>query len=415
MIGRVRIRRRLAAIAAAVPLTVALALAWQIRPPLPPLPTSWRAPLPLGAGIAVLQLCAWALFVLLDLALWRSVLDHGSRREPTDKELRLRRALQSPQKVAAPERPDWRTFAAPPATPVMRLAALTPTETVPLGPPPVPSRVAARERIERDELVGVESPALARADTRIGVRLLGPLELVGCKKKQPRRKATGELLACLALQQRPVSRGELIETLWPGDQPRRSNERFNQAATEARRLLGDGFQRQRDNTYQLDRHRLSIDLDQLEQFRERAQTATGQEQRVLLEHALALYRGAPFAGIDALWADAEARRLQAIQIELLVQTARLRLQAGDATGALAAAEHASLLDRTNERPVQLAMQAQAALGQRDAVLARYQQFRSDLSEQLGLEPSRETKQLYRNLLSQDGATDPDDEYEHAAR
>ena len=93
---------------------------------------------------------------------------------------------------------------------------------------------------------------------RLGVLLLGPLELTRCKRKQPRRQATAELLSYLAIQRRPVSRDELLEALWPGDDPRRSAARFYQAASEARKLLGDAFQRSRDN-YSLDGVRTDID------------------------------------------------------------------------------------------------------------------------------------------------------------
>jgi DNA-binding SARP family transcriptional activator len=255
---------------------------------------------------------------------------------------------------------------------------------------------------EQEPAQSLHAEAVASRPERVGLRLLGPLELTGCKKTRPRRQATRELLAFLALQHGLVSREALVEALWPGEEPRRSGERFNQAATEARRLLGDAFQRRRDNHYQLDRRHLDIDLDQLEQLHQRAREAYGDQQRALLERALALFRGEPFAGIDALWADAEARRLRALQSELLDQLGRLRLGAGDATGALAAAEHAAMLDRSNERPIQLAMEAEAALGQRDAIIERYERLCRDLDEQYGLGPSRETKQLYRRLLSQDG-------------
>jgi hypothetical protein len=40
---------------------------------------------------------------------------------------------------------------------------------------------------------------------RLGLLLLGPLELTGCKKKQPRRQATAELIAYLAVLRHPAS------------------------------------------------------------------------------------------------------------------------------------------------------------------------------------------------------------------
>jgi DNA-binding SARP family transcriptional activator len=396
MNGRVGIRQRLAAILAAIPLLLALALAWQIRPPFPPLPHSLRAPFPAGSGTATLHLLAWTVFVLFDLALWLRVLEYGSRRKPTDTELRLQRALHRPTTPAPARPPDWRAHTAPPTQPVMLLPAATATQERPTTRPhPAPALA------EHEPAQSLHAEAVASRPERVGLRLLGPLELTGCKKTRPRRQATRELLAFLALQHGLVSRQELIEALWPGEEPRRSSERFNQAATEARRLLGDAFQRRADNHYQLDRRHLDIDLDQLEQLHQGARD--GGQPRALLERALALFRGEPFAGVDALWADAEARRLRALQIELLEQLAELRLQAGEPMGALAVADRAAILDRSNERPIQLAMEAEAALGHRDAIVERYERLCRDLDEQYGLGPSRETKQLYRRLLSQDGA------------
>ena len=401
MIGRVGAWRRLLAILATIPLLLVLALAWQIRPPLPVLPHSLGVPFPPGSGIAALKLAAWALFVLLDLTLCYQTLAFGSRRQPTATELRLRRALRSARPEPAREPVDWRAFAAPPPTPVLHVLART---TAPTGPPEPSLPLAIGPGVDASLRNRAEWPPES-ADGRIGLRLLGPLELIGCKRKQPRRKATGELLSFLAVQQRPASRDELIEALWPEDEVRRSAERFNQAATEARRLLGDAFHRSRDNFYRLDRRRISIDLDLLDQLCQRIETAGEGEQGPLLERALSLFAGRPFAGIDALWADAEARRLEAHRGELLERLAVLLLETGEAGGALAAADQAALLDRSNERPAQLAMQAEAALGHRDAVVERYERLCRQLDDQFGLEPSRDTKQLYRSLLSQDAASE----------
>lgn len=169
--------------------------------------------------------------------------------------------------------------------------------------------------------------------------------------------------------------------------------------SEARKLLGEAFRRDRD-TYALERVLLWVDLDELARLRSDADATTGDEQLALLECALALFRGDPLAGIDALWASSEQRRLNALRADILERAGRLRLHSGDAPGALAFGEAASALDGSNERPAQLAMEADAALGRREAVVDRYEQLRRELDERFGLEPSHETKQLYRRLLSQ---------------
>lgn len=377
-------------------LLCALALAWNLRPALPALPQSFSAPLPSGTIGSALELAAWIVFVLLDLVLVAKVLEFAIRRKPTHTELRLRHAFAQHELRSLDGTRDWRAHAAPLAPPVLRLPARRErAEREPTAP-------QLQRDGPREPSPSVEAAPTDTSDERLGVLLLGPLELTGCKKKQPRRQATAELVAYLAVQGRPASRDELREALWPGEDPRRSAGRLYQAVSEARKLLGDAFQRDRE-TYALDRNQLYVDLDDLDRLRNEADAVTGEHERSLLERALALFRGAPLAGIDTLWADAEHRGLTALQMDLLERVGRLRLDAGDATGALLAAERAMAIDASNERPFQLAMEAEAALGRREAIIERYERLRGELDERFGLEPSRDTNVLYRRLLGQDAA------------
>jgi DNA-binding SARP family transcriptional activator len=395
---RAGIARRLAALLSAAALVAALALAWDLRPSLPPLPRSFSAPLPARTINGTLDLAAWVVFVLLDLVLFTNVVKLAIRRTPRRSELRLRHAFAAREKPTV-EEGNWRSHSAPLAPPILRIPPRHDGE-----PPSEPVQA------EREVLAEV---ALAHATRRIegseddvGLKLLGPFELTGCKKKQPRRQATVELLAYLAIQRRPVGRDELLEVLWPGDDPRRSAARFYQAASEARKLLGDAFKRERD-AYALDREQLHIDVDELDRLRAEAEAAKEQERPALLERGVGLFRGEPFAGIDAVWVVSEQRRLTALRTDLLERAGRLRLEAGAAAVALEFAETAAALDASNERPVQLAMEADAALGRRDAVAERYEHLRRILDERFGLEPSRETRALYLRILSQDGADSHD--------
>jgi two-component SAPR family response regulator len=118
-------------------------------------------------------------------------------------------------------------------------------------------------------------------------------------------------------------------------------------------------------------------------------------------------RSSPLAGIEALWAENEQRRLAGLRTELLERAGRLRLDSGDAAGALEYAEAAAALDPSNERPVQLAMGAEHALGRREAIVERYERPREELDERFGLQPSFQTKHLYRRLLGQEDFVAPD--------
>ena len=391
MNARKRIVRRFAALLSAAALVAVLALAWDLRPSLPPLPHSFSAPLATNTITSTLDLAAWVVFVLLDLVLFSNVMKLAIRRTPRRSELRLRHAF-AVRETPTIKDGDWRSHSAPLASPILHIPPKHHVE-------PASEPVQTEREVLPDVAPAHATPRIERTDEHIGVRLLGPFELTGCKKRQPRRQATAELLAYLAIQRRPVSRDELLEALWPGDDPRRSAARFYQAASEARKLLGDAFLRARD-TYNLDRQQLEIDLDELDRLREQART---DEERApaLLERALALFRAEPLTGIDALWVDTEQRRLTSLRLSLLERVGSLRLESGDAAGALEVADKAAALDGSNEHVVQLVIQAEAALGRRDAVTERYEHLCRDLDERFGLEPSRETKRLYRTLLSQD--------------
>ena len=394
MSGRTKLAHQLAAALASVALVLVLVLAWNLRPALPPMPQSFSQPLPGGTISAVLDDAAWLVAVLLDLVLLGKVAQFALQKVPSRTELRLRHAFARRERPTS-ARQDWRIHAAPLAPPVLRLPARDEPKLQP----------TSSEVMQRGVTHEPLAPARVTSDDRDdlpGVLLLGPFELAGCKKKQPRRQATKELIAYLATQRRAASRDELLEALWPGDDPRRSAARFYQAVSEARKLLGDAFRRDRD-TYALDRDRLRIDLDELDRLRSGAEAATGDERLTLLERALALFHGEPLAGIDALWADTEQRRLTALRADLLERAGGLRLDSGDASCALEYAERAVALDASNERPAQLAMEAEAALGRREAVVERYERLQRELDERFGLRPSSETKRLYRRLLSEENA------------
>ncbi|MBA3841943.1 MAG: hypothetical protein H0X39_04880 [Actinobacteria bacterium] len=239
----------------------------------------------------------------------------------------------------------------------------------------------------------------------VRISVLGPLRITGTHKQGRRlRGATRELLAYLVLHPKGGHRDQIIETLWPDQPPDQGRNRLWRAAADARNHLGDSAViRERDH-YQLDRSQVTTDFDQLENaLTELSRSDEAKKQSSWLEQALALFVGEPLAGSDLPWAESEQRRLAALRADLLERAGRMRLESGDASGALALAEEAAAADSSNERPVQLAIEAEAALGRREAVVERYERLRRNLDDQFGLEPNRDTKVLYRRLLGQDAS------------
>jgi DNA-binding SARP family transcriptional activator len=202
------------------------------------------------------------------------------------------------------------------------------------------------------------------------------------------------LIAYLVLKRAPATMDELVEALWPGENPAKTRQRLWKAKRQAQRLLGDALVRQHDS-YLIDRSRLRTDIDELDELRT-DDTLEADE----LERLAALTHEEPLADVEYPWADGERRRLQAIQAELLAALAEGRLANGEGSAALAAAERLMQLDPLNERGWCLAMQAEGALGNRQAILDRYDRLSRELDERLGLKPSVQAKETYRRLLSQ---------------
>jgi DNA-binding SARP family transcriptional activator len=368
----------------------ALALLWAFRPSFAGLPRSLEEPLTatgledFGLLLAWLALACLALLVLVRALRpssthpWPRTLDAlnvpGSRPSGAKGSRPVRPARYSRPQASAPRSS---TF---PEQFVLTLTA--PVET--------PAPVEQEARAEAAE----EAPS-------ISVSVLGPLQITGGKRRRRRIRASAqELIAYLAFHPEGASRDQLLEALWPGEDPKRSEQRLWQSTTDARRVVGDVLSRERDR-YQLDRAKVRVDVDDLERL---IGAVAGAEDapsgRRLLEQALALFRGEPLEDSDYAWTDGDVRRLRATYVELLARVGRIRLDAGEARAALETAERGLTVDGLNESLWRLALEAESALGLREAVEERYENLRRILDERLGLEPAQETRLLHRRLLAQ---------------
>ena len=206
------------------------------------------------------------------------------------------------------------------------------------------------------------------------IALLGPLEIAASKRRRRGlRSQTQQLLAYLALHREGATLDELIAALLPDVDDDKARQRLWELVSDARAHLGESILRENER-YLLDREAVAVDLDQFEELLTRARAERDADREQLLERALALVRGQPLAGTDYAWAASEVRRLHATIVDLLEELGNLRLDNGNPTGALAAAEQALALDAYNEAAHQLAMHAEAVLGLRQAIVERYERL-----------------------------------------
>jgi DNA-binding SARP family transcriptional activator len=374
---------RLGALAGATLCLAALGALWHWRPALPQV-ASLSAPLT-GTAIRSAMLClAWLLAAYVMLVLFVRATRVLIRGPAWQREAILPGVIPSPP-------PRWPL---PPSSerfqPPFKL-------TLKPNPGPESSRTSATLSAEPTTAAAI-APAPQPDDVESAlapsISLLGPLR-IDATARPIKRAATRELIAYLALHPHGASRDELTEALWPGQDPKRALPRFWQSVTEARKALGDAWVRNGER-YQLDRDRLRIDLDQLDPLL----AANDKDTPAALDAALALWHGQPLEGSDYLWADGDIRRLTATFIDLLERAGRARLDRDDARSALQLAEQAIALDHFHEASWRLALRAEHALGLRESITRRYGELARSLDRELGLQPTRETRLMYRHLLGQ---------------
>ncbi len=368
---------RIVAASGAVLAIAALVLLWQFRPGLPHI-SSPGAPFTSELAEQGLVFVIW----LLSLYIAFSVFVHAAHAviHPP------RRTTILPGVIPSPPPPRPRASTPPTARPKFALtlaARPDPAQTVPTLPATTPSEAPAAV----GTLAVPEAPALS-------ISLLGPLRIDGTGQP-PKRVPTRELIAYLALHPHGASRDELIEALWPAQDPKKTRRRLWDLATDARAALGDALIHEGER-YRLDRAKVQIDLDQLDHL----PASTDADNEPDLEAALALWRGEPLEGADYIWADGHIHRLRATLLGLLERAGNARLERGDARGALQMAEQAIALDQFHEASWRLALQAEHTLGMRESITRRYDELANALDEQLGLQPTRETRAMYRQLLGQ---------------
>jgi DNA-binding SARP family transcriptional activator len=256
---------------------------------------------------------------------------------------------------------------------------------------------AAHDPLGEAAAAASELPASAARTIAIGaesrpvMRLYGALSVEGGSEAALRRRAIRGLIAYLALRRGPVGFDDLIDVLWPGQERVKARASLFKAKQHACTVVGEALERQ-GSGYALDLERFRVDVVEIERL------ARHGSDQAALERALELSVGAPLADVDYPFAEGERRRMSAIRFDLLARVARARLRAGDAGAALAAAEELISLDNLNELGWRLALEAEGALGARQAIVARYALLAAELDRTLGLRPSTETRETYLRLL-----------------
>lgn len=239
------------------------------------------------------------------------------------------------------------------------------------------------------------------------VRLLGDLDIrTEGRTVELTGKRLRSLFGVLAMSARaPVPAEVLGHRIWGQREPKNVRRSVQTLVVRLRGALGADAVDSSSSGY-----RLAVSPDQIDAVRfirlldEARRTSGSDDERQLLEAALALWRGTPFEGIDSDWLmEAEAPRLVEGYLAAVERRADLDMAARHCDGLVA-----ELRELTGRYPARQALWVRLlnALdldGRSAEALAAYELARRRLAAETGTQPGPELRRIQDRLLAADTA------------
>ena len=234
-----------------------------------------------------------------------------------------------------------------------------------------------------------------------GRRSLGPRDLGGTRPKQV-------LEILLAARGHRVPTDRLADLLWGQSPPEDVTGSIQAFVSVLRRHLSPDRELARKlvvteaEAYRFATDTIEFDLDEFDELHDRSAREPTHVARRSLEQALSLVRGEVLEDEPyAVWAQELRGTYQGRVLGAHLDAADAALAELDYAAALAHAEAAAALDRFSERARRTRMLALYAVGRQHEALETYRGFRRLLDDELGLEPTGETRALEAAILRQE--------------
>ncbi len=232
----------------------------------------------------------------------------------------------------------------------------------------------------------------------VNLYLLGSfrLEQAGQPIALARRKAAS-LLAYLALHPEAHAREKLAALFWGESTDADARRALRVILTDLRHALGEeAFLGNRDTLQLNPTFTLSVDAVGFKRLKDWKL----EHGLIVLKELLALYQGDLLPDFYDDWLTQPRADLRALYINgLLAGTTTLRSQS-EYTQAIELARKILAAEPGHESAYQHLMFCHATLGDREAVLQDFAECQRALRNELGVEPTQETKALYQRLLQQ---------------
>jgi DNA-binding SARP family transcriptional activator/tetratricopeptide (TPR) repeat protein len=271
-----------------------------------------------------------------------------------------------------------------------------------------------------------EGPARGDAHIQGGVefKLLGPLEIwIDGRRRHVGGARQERLLAVLLLNPGVLTTSTLVDVLWGDEPPDTARRQIHNAIAALRRRLGpagtvivtDGPGYRADvpgerADVRVDVHRFARAVDTA-----RSLAASGDRAAATrtLSAGLALWRGPALAGLTGRAVESAAAQLDEQRLAARELLAGFRLEEGAADGLIPELTELVAEHPFRENLVGRLMLALYRAGRQSDALAVYEDTRTRLAEELGVDPGPELRQLHERVLRADpelraGTPDPDD-------
>ena len=272
-------------------------------------------------------------------------------------------------------------------------------------------RASNAEPVKALPKAGEAHPSVELADYRTEYRMLGPLEVVHRGEAVPtggqRKRA---LLARLLLEaNRTVSVDALVDALWGERVPSTAVKMVHIYVSQLRKVLPAGVLQTRPPGYRLEVAPEAVDLLRFERLHKEGREALADGDAVTaaerLTAACALWRGPALGEFSEPFAAAAAPHLDELRLAAFEDRVDAELALGrhrDVAGELQAVVASHPL---RERPRRQLMVALYRQGRHAEALAAFQELRTALRDDLGIDPSAGLAELQYRILNQDPALD----------
>jgi len=212
------------------------------------------------------------------------------------------------------------------------------------------------------------------------------------------RAAMAKELFFYILLHGPVERDAVGLVFWPDLPAEKVTNNFHSTLYRVRKAVGGDAVVVEGGKYALGVD-YWFDVEEFESLIERARLLPPHDWQAqeLWGRAVELYQGDFLPEVDRAWCVPKREQVRNQYIEALIESARCREARGAVDEAVAWYRRALEEDELREDIHRRIMRAYAEAGRRSAALAQYGECREILEQELGVEPSQETQELYEEV------------------